>query len=251
MAALTLDVHLENQQARVALDQTFHNPQDQTLEGVYKFALPPGAAVSRLAMYVDGRLHGVGGGRAHGGAADLRGHRLPAARSGAARADGREQGVDADLPAAAAPGQARGAGLHPAAGPHLRRSDADRAAARPRSAGRRAGDAGQGDGLRRAARSPRPATRSPCAPVGQDALVRYRASQSEARRLAGAAGAPAGAGGGLGVDDRRRPALRAHAGPADLPAARRRWAERPQKWVILDDTSASRGPDRAARPRPR
>ena len=56
MAALTLDVHLENQVARVALDQTFHNPQDQTLEGVYKFALPPGAAVSRLAMYVDGRL---------------------------------------------------------------------------------------------------------------------------------------------------------------------------------------------------
>ena len=51
MAALTIDVHLENQVARVALDQTFHNPQDQTLEGVYKFALPPGAAVSRLAMY--------------------------------------------------------------------------------------------------------------------------------------------------------------------------------------------------------
>ncbi|MBL8621614.1 MAG: FecR domain-containing protein [Myxococcales bacterium] len=56
MAALTVDVQLENQIARVALDQTFHNPQDQTLEGVYKFALPPGAAVSRLAMYVDGRL---------------------------------------------------------------------------------------------------------------------------------------------------------------------------------------------------
>jgi hypothetical protein len=56
MTALTVDVHLENQQARVALDQTFHNPQDRTLEGVYKFALPPGAAVSRLAMYVDGRL---------------------------------------------------------------------------------------------------------------------------------------------------------------------------------------------------
>ncbi|MBK9031479.1 MAG: FecR domain-containing protein [Myxococcales bacterium] len=56
MSAFTLDVHLENQVARVALDQTFHNPQDQTLEGVYKFALPPGAAVSRLAMYVDGKL---------------------------------------------------------------------------------------------------------------------------------------------------------------------------------------------------
>ena len=54
--ALTVDVHLENQVARVALDQTFFNEQDQILEGVYKFALPPGAAVSRLAMYVDGKL---------------------------------------------------------------------------------------------------------------------------------------------------------------------------------------------------
>ena len=53
---LTVDVHLENQVARVALDQTFFNEQPQQLEGVYKFALPPGAAVSRLAMYVDGRL---------------------------------------------------------------------------------------------------------------------------------------------------------------------------------------------------
>ncbi len=54
--ALTVDIHLENQVARVALDQTFFNEQNQQLEGVYKFALPPGAAVSRLAMYVDGRL---------------------------------------------------------------------------------------------------------------------------------------------------------------------------------------------------
>ncbi len=56
MRALTVDVHLENQVARVALDQTFHNPQPQQLEGVYKFSLPPDAAVSRLAMYVDGKL---------------------------------------------------------------------------------------------------------------------------------------------------------------------------------------------------
>lgn len=54
---LKIDVHLENQIARVALDQTFHNPQDQVLEGVYKFSLPPGAAVARLAMYVDGHLN--------------------------------------------------------------------------------------------------------------------------------------------------------------------------------------------------
>ncbi len=56
MRELTLDVHLENQVARVALDQTFHNPEAQQLEGVYKFSLPPDAAVARLAMYVDGKL---------------------------------------------------------------------------------------------------------------------------------------------------------------------------------------------------
>ncbi len=56
LRALTVDVHLENQVARVALDQTFHNPEAQQLEGVYKFSLPPDAAVARLAMYVDGRL---------------------------------------------------------------------------------------------------------------------------------------------------------------------------------------------------
>lgn len=57
LRALTVDVHLENQVARVALDQTFFNPQPQQLEGVYKFALPPDAAVARLAMYVDGHLN--------------------------------------------------------------------------------------------------------------------------------------------------------------------------------------------------
>ncbi|HUQ05552.1 MAG TPA: VIT domain-containing protein [Kofleriaceae bacterium] len=56
LRSLTVDVHLENQIARVALDQTFHNPEPQQLEGVYKFALPPDAAVARLAMYVDGKL---------------------------------------------------------------------------------------------------------------------------------------------------------------------------------------------------
>ena len=56
LRALTVDVHLENQVARVALDQTFHNPEQQQLEGVYKFSLPPDASVARLAMYVDGRL---------------------------------------------------------------------------------------------------------------------------------------------------------------------------------------------------
>jgi tetratricopeptide (TPR) repeat protein len=53
---LGLDVVVEDQVARVALDQTFHNPASQALEGVYRFAIPPDAALQRLAMYVDGKL---------------------------------------------------------------------------------------------------------------------------------------------------------------------------------------------------
>lgn len=53
---LGVDIVVENQVARVALDQTFHNDADQTLEGVYRFAIPPDAALQRLAMYVDGKL---------------------------------------------------------------------------------------------------------------------------------------------------------------------------------------------------
>jgi tetratricopeptide (TPR) repeat protein len=53
---LGVDVVIENQVARVALDQTFHNNRPETLEGVYRFAIPPDAALQRLAMYVDGKL---------------------------------------------------------------------------------------------------------------------------------------------------------------------------------------------------
>ncbi|MEO6771402.1 MAG: VIT domain-containing protein [Kofleriaceae bacterium] len=53
---LTVDVTVEDQVARVALDQTFHNNAAQDLEGVYRFAIPPDAALQRLAMYVDGKL---------------------------------------------------------------------------------------------------------------------------------------------------------------------------------------------------
>ncbi|HEX2688128.1 MAG TPA: VIT domain-containing protein [Kofleriaceae bacterium] len=56
IARLGLDVVVEDQVARVALDQTFHNPANQALEGVYRFAIPPDAALQRLAMYVDGKL---------------------------------------------------------------------------------------------------------------------------------------------------------------------------------------------------
>ncbi len=53
---LGLDIVVEDQVARVALDQTFHNDAPQDLEGVYRFAIPPDAALQRLAMYVGGTL---------------------------------------------------------------------------------------------------------------------------------------------------------------------------------------------------
>lgn len=53
---LTVDVVVEDQVARVALDQTFHNPAPQVMEGMYRFAIPPDAALQRLAMYVNGTL---------------------------------------------------------------------------------------------------------------------------------------------------------------------------------------------------
>ncbi|HEY5938107.1 MAG TPA: VIT domain-containing protein, partial [Kofleriaceae bacterium] len=56
IAKLTVDVVVEDQVARVALDQTFHNPSPQIMEGMYRFAIPPDASLQRLAMYVDGVL---------------------------------------------------------------------------------------------------------------------------------------------------------------------------------------------------
>ena len=53
---LGIDIVVENQVARVAMDQTFFNAEDRTLEGVYKFTIPADAALQRLAMYVDGKL---------------------------------------------------------------------------------------------------------------------------------------------------------------------------------------------------
>jgi len=53
---LGIDVVVENQVARVAIDQTFHNPNPQVMEGMYRFAIPPDASLQRLAMYVEGKL---------------------------------------------------------------------------------------------------------------------------------------------------------------------------------------------------
>jgi tetratricopeptide (TPR) repeat protein len=56
IAKLGVDIVVEDQVARVALDQTFRNDTNQELEGVYRFAIPPDAALQRLAMYVEGKL---------------------------------------------------------------------------------------------------------------------------------------------------------------------------------------------------
>ncbi|MCA9683015.1 MAG: VWA domain-containing protein, partial [Myxococcales bacterium] len=52
---MVVDVHVEDGHVRTTIDQTFFNHVDRTLEGVYQFPLPPEAAISRLAMYVDGK----------------------------------------------------------------------------------------------------------------------------------------------------------------------------------------------------
>lgn len=52
----TVDAHVENGVARTTIDQTFFNHTSMQLEGVYSFPLPPGASISRLAMYIDGKL---------------------------------------------------------------------------------------------------------------------------------------------------------------------------------------------------
>ncbi|MCA9663696.1 MAG: hypothetical protein KC486_35535, partial [Myxococcales bacterium] len=53
---LDVDVVIEDGVARTTIDQTFFNPSQRTLEGFYSFPLPSDAAISRLAMYVDGTL---------------------------------------------------------------------------------------------------------------------------------------------------------------------------------------------------
>ncbi|HEY0134199.1 MAG TPA: VIT domain-containing protein, partial [Nannocystis sp.] len=58
--SMDVDVHVEDGVARTTIDQTFFNHSDYQLEGVYSFPLPADAAISRLAMYVDGKLMEAG-----------------------------------------------------------------------------------------------------------------------------------------------------------------------------------------------
>ena len=51
-----VDVHIEDGFARTTIDQTYFNDTTARLEGTFYFPLPPDASLSRLAMYVNGRL---------------------------------------------------------------------------------------------------------------------------------------------------------------------------------------------------
>jgi ferric-dicitrate binding protein FerR (iron transport regulator)/tetratricopeptide (TPR) repeat protein len=48
-----IDVHIEDGFARTTIDQTYFNHELSRLEGTFYFPLPPDAALSRLAMYVE------------------------------------------------------------------------------------------------------------------------------------------------------------------------------------------------------
>ncbi|MBI1310025.1 hypothetical protein GC176_01870 [bacterium] len=51
-----IDVHVEGGFARTAIDQTYFNHTFSRQEGTFHFPLPPDASLSRLAMYVNGKL---------------------------------------------------------------------------------------------------------------------------------------------------------------------------------------------------
>jgi tetratricopeptide (TPR) repeat protein len=51
-----VDVHIEDGFARTTIDQTYFNHLNSRVEGTFYFPLPPGASISRLAMYVNGKL---------------------------------------------------------------------------------------------------------------------------------------------------------------------------------------------------
>ena len=52
-----VDVYIEDGIARTTIDQTFFNHNPWNTEGTFYFPLPPDASVSRLAMYVSGKLN--------------------------------------------------------------------------------------------------------------------------------------------------------------------------------------------------
>ncbi len=51
-----IDVHIEDGFARTTIDQTYFNHTQDRMEGTFRFPLPPDASLSRLAMFVNGKL---------------------------------------------------------------------------------------------------------------------------------------------------------------------------------------------------
>ena len=56
LARHEVTVRVQQNLARTEITETFLNPTRHTLEGIYRFPIPPDARISRLALYVDGRL---------------------------------------------------------------------------------------------------------------------------------------------------------------------------------------------------
>ncbi len=54
-----VQVTIEDQVATTAVDQLFHNPSRQILEGTYLFPVPEGANISRFNMELDGKMQGA------------------------------------------------------------------------------------------------------------------------------------------------------------------------------------------------
>ncbi len=56
LAKHAVKVRIAGNVARTEIDETFANDTDDELEGIYRFPLPPGAQIERLALEVDGKL---------------------------------------------------------------------------------------------------------------------------------------------------------------------------------------------------
>jgi hypothetical protein len=56
LAAHSVKVRISGSMARTEIDETFSNQSDEVLEGIYRFPLPPGAQIERLALEVDGKF---------------------------------------------------------------------------------------------------------------------------------------------------------------------------------------------------
>ncbi|MFO0736120.1 MAG: VIT domain-containing protein [Labilithrix sp.] len=56
LASHAVKVRIAGTVARTEIDETFSNDTDDELEGIYRFPLPPGAQIERLALEVDGKL---------------------------------------------------------------------------------------------------------------------------------------------------------------------------------------------------